>query len=443
MYNSNILWHFFQFYAFMFIAAFLLFKVFENHLRVTKSMFWGLMTLYSLVVSVIIALALTEISPFQSYSCLGINLIIVLSIVSIKVVISANIFSLLFVFFVLLNMQHSAILLANATCAMGILPQLASYPQGDMLLISVGYIIVMFPAEYFLLFKRYKRIVDENIVPSHTKLLFCLPAGFYFAISMLVNVNNTADISVNTEALLPFILISFCAYGAYYAAINSILSGQDVALSHERAYAMNTQLAMWEKQYELLEIQRAKEARARHDWRQHVVAIMGFVENKDMSGLTGYLEDYGERVLVKEEPPVCDVTALNVLLLYYKRKAADLGIKMTVTTVEFKERKIEEQDLTVLFGNLLENALEACQHQTKGEKYIKLKVRNNGNRLITILCENSFDGVVKESQDKIISRKETGGIGLLSMENIAHKYDGDMKAKAEGNVFKVYIHFLG
>lgn len=437
MYNANIWWHFFQFFIFMCPVSFLTYKIFENNLKVEKAYYWAAVFFYVIFISSIIALTLTEISPYPQFSLVGINLIILSSIIIFRVVVRKNTFSLLFVFFLYLGIQYSSLLLAKATIDFHFIPQLIPYKSGDFLVLSLVYMVIMFPAAYFILIKLYKRIVDEEITTKWMNFFFCLPAGFFFAMMLLMSINIGENVA--KETLLPLILLNMCAFISCFAALESILASHDAMVEHEKIYEANIQLALWEEQYKHLQGKVDAEAKIRHDWRHHIIMVLGFVEHKDLEGLDAYLAEYKVKYLLPEEVPVCDNMPLNMVFQYYKRKAADLNIPLHINTVHFQKCHVSDSELTIVFGNLLENAIEACNRIPEEDRFITLKIKNVENSLVAIICENSFDGILNQRNGKILSRKKEGGIGLSSIESIARKYHGILKIQAEQNNFKIYV----
>lgn len=94
---------------------------------------------------------------------------------------------------------------------------------------------------------------------------------------------------------------------------------------------------------------------------------------------------------------------------------------------------VDPIDVTTIFGNLLDNAIEAAE-KTEGEKYIYIKVGSR-YQMIVIKIENSC-GIVKWKNNMPISEKgENRGIGLLNVKSSIEKYDGNLKLKQENQKF--------
>ena len=100
----------------------------------------------------------------------------------------------------------------------------------------------------------------------------------------------------------------------------------------------------------------------------------------------------------------------------------------------------------VILGNILENAIEACQRMDKGtDRFINLEVKCKGNSLI-IKAENSFDGLVKEENGILLTRKNEDnlqGLGLKHIQNSAKLMNGFSSYKYEGNTFRIFVKING
>ena len=106
------------------------------------------------------------------------------------------------------------------------------------------------------------------------------------------------------------------------------------------------------------------------------------------------------------------------------------------------EISVHDSHLSVVLGNALQNALEACQRLSdKEERFIELLARVRGGFLI-LEVKNSFDGmVIYDSEGKIKSGKleDDHGLGLESVADIAGQYHGYYFAGPEGKIFVLRV----
>ncbi|MDC7291862.1 GHKL domain-containing protein [Blautia schinkii] len=435
MLNPNILWHVLQLLIFLVLSMYFLISVFTDSIIVKKPEFLVRLVLHIIALTVTVCLFMTEISPYLNHK-LGILIIFLITYIFYRSVTKRKVIFLTFLLFVLINIQLNSLLLAWTTLDFHIFPHLIEYEYGDFMLLSSIYCIFMFSIVYFSLAKPYKRIVDENIVMNSTKFFLWLPALFFLTTGILTSTLDKIA-GVTKEFLLPLALLNIFSIVAYHATLRAIVDNYDASLERERLSAVTNQLKLWETQYKTLHNKIDADARARHDWRQHIITIMGYVETKDLSGLDDYLSEYKEKYLFHDKPPVCDVLSLNMLFQYYQREADELGISLTINSVAFAQCPILVTDLTILFGNLLENAIEGCDKLTAKDKYIHLKILRKPGRL-SFLCENPIEENLMLTNGKINSTKEDGGIGLSSIQGIVEKYDGQLKIDTTGQLFRIY-----
>ena len=100
-------------------------------------------------------------------------------------------------------------------------------------------------------------------------------------------------------------------------------------------------------------------------------------------------------------------------------------------------------DVGIVLQNLLQNALEACEKISEGERFISLAGRRKG-RFLLIEVKNSFAGDLVFGADGLpVTDKKTDvsmhGIGLSSVRRIAEKYMGEMEVCPENQVFRVTV----
>ncbi len=123
-----------------------------------------------------------------------------------------------------------------------------------------------------------------------------------------------------------------------------------------------------------------------------------------------------------------------------KRKTVeDSGIKINCEH-SAGDFDISATDMAIVLGNALDNAVEACrQIKSEGEKSIDVLVKQkNGN--VIIVVKNPTDS--KIDVGKLETKKENSryhGFGIISMKQIAEKYNGEVMFSCEDGVFTTSI----
>lgn len=131
-------------------------------------------------------------------------------------------------------------------------------------------------------------------------------------------------------------------------------------------------------------------------------------------------------------------TILNILLSEKKRSAMLNQISFTMEIYDVNLEFIKPIDITTIFGNLLDNAIEACKKVTQ-ERDINLKV-DRYNSFIVIQLINSVSDDAKWINGRPVSNKgKNYGIGLNNVENIIKKYNGNMILEKSDGIFKCNI----
>ncbi len=182
---------------------------------------------------------------------------------------------------------------------------------------------------------------------------------------------------------------------------------------------------------------------ASHDQRQliHVLQIYLKEDNLDC------LHSFAEKICCANlEVPVliyCRHMALNALICYYADLCAKKRIDFSVQMKFPAQTGVDDVDLIVLFGNLLENAYEACSRQKSQNRFIHLKTGITGSQVV-ILLNNSFDGRIKTDGEFFLSAKHPGhGTGTASVRRIILKYQGTVKFDFDDTVFRVSARLNG
>ena len=140
-------------------------------------------------------------------------------------------------------------------------------------------------------------------------------------------------------------------------------------------------------------------------------------------------------------------TAVDVLLQYYYFCAKEHDIHMDIRFCMPQQEVLPDVELCSVLGNLLENAMDACNrmpmvNESKFEKSIAVTSHETDGQWF-ILVENTYDGIVIQKHNRFLSRKDTKskrfGIGLESVRDVIEQHGGNLDIYPKETVFRVGI----
>lgn len=157
----------------------------------------------------------------------------------------------------------------------------------------------------------------------------------------------------------------------------------DQMLSHLQEYS-ESQSAY----YESLEASDRKLEKIRHDYKNIMMTVRGLVREKRNEEALAMLEEFSDRMMKDEPVRYCPHPAINVILNEKSRICEDNGIRFKADILIDLPIRIQDLDLSIALGNILDNAIRAAKVCPKEERWISVQIRIIQNRLI-LTADNS------------------------------------------------------
>ena len=204
-----------------------------------------------------------------------------------------------------------------------------------------------------------------------------------------------------------------------------------------RIKKMNDRLEIQNEYYNMLRKYIDETKKARHDLRYHISVFQSFIDTGDTGKLAGYLNEYKKSIQDDTGLEYCENYAVNSILHYYVEMARNEDIQVDVHTELPEKISVNDTDLCIIFGNCLENAIEASR-KVNGSKFIKVNSVIRGD-MLAIVVDNSFTGAIVKRGEMFLSEKQDGGIGISSVNAVADKYNGETRFETKDTVFQASI----
>lgn len=374
--------------------------------------------------------------------------------------------------FTLLMISNLAnFLVVSSKCIEGqIFPELArqSYRWSYSLIFFLVQLVFWLPL--FIYIKQiYTPAVEKEPSGREWRYLWLIPGTFYLIWYDTIYANenlSSLEIALRPKNAICLFFINAGACLIYYIVSELVLEQRKTLELQQKNY----QLSMQAFQYDNLQNKITEARRARHDVRHHVLLMQTYLQEKNYEALEEYLQHYQREIPGGELISYCENAAVNAVLLYFAQEAQRRGIEFEVRVNLPRETGMEETDLSVLFGNLLENALDACEEEIekiqKGQSaqseqklqeaektqdgqthlYGETEKSNVGKVIINAsqkgqaLCvtvDNTFSGKLRQDREgRLLSTKHRGsGMGTESVKMIAEKYHGVCRFEVADGMF--------
>ena len=133
---------------------------------------------------------------------------------------------------------------------------------------------------------------------------------------------------------------------------------------------------------------------------------------------------------------------INTIINNKISQAENLEMKTDVNIKVSKSVSLDYKDAGILLGNILDNAIEACEKMSKEDRWIKIDMFHQKSTLFIKVCNSKTKELVninKSSKHDVHNH----GIGVSSIETIVKKYDGYVEFKDKGDEFEVDVSLYG
>lgn len=169
----------------------------------------------------------------------------------------------------------------------------------------------------------------------------------------------------------------------------------------------------------------------RHDYHNHIQALATMLEQGDIEKAREFLFEIHDTLtkvdtVLKTGNTMVDAILNSKISLMYSK-----NIRVDATAKVPAELTVKDIDLCVIIGNLLDNAMEACEKLPEGSRFIRIYISVKGNHLYM-----SFTNSAGKKQEKVgmlfrSTKGVLGGIGLSRVDSLVSQYGGYVTRASE------------
>ena len=181
-----------------------------------------------------------------------------------------------------------------------------------------------------------------------------------------------------------------------------------------------------------------------HDTKHHFLVVQEYLKNEEYGNLQKYVTQISDEFQRTVPKVYTGIKILDFILEQKRVVAQKAGIRYEIDTMLLAGIPTTEQETCALFGNLLDNAIEACCLVETEEKWIEIQI-NQSNQLLSIEVLNTFEIPCIRKQgvfETIKEERSVHGYGIKSMRRIVDKHQGLIAYEEKEKIFITKITFF-
>lgn len=178
----------------------------------------------------------------------------------------------------------------------------------------------------------------------------------------------------------------------------------------------------------------------RHDYHNHLQSLKGYLKLEQIEQIRNYLDELEADLKSIDTLYHSGNLQIDAILNSKLAIAENDEIRLTCDAEVPPALTVNEIDLCVIIGNLLDNAIESCRKIVdKEERFIRVYIGVLKQQLY-ISITNATSESVRQRTDSYFSRKRGDhGHGLRRVDNVVKKYGGYLNRQNEPGVFATEI----
>ncbi len=173
----------------------------------------------------------------------------------------------------------------------------------------------------------------------------------------------------------------------------------------------------------------------KHDFHHHLQALRGQIAAGEYERALEYIDVLDAKLLHVDTLLKTGNAALDAILSGKIARAKEKGIDITVKANVPDRLTIPDVELSVVVGNLLDNAAEACEKSAHTPPFIRIYISMKGNMLYFSMMNSAAQKRQKTGKLFASSKRGFHGFGLGHVRDIIEKHGGWCKFNSEDGAF--------
>lgn len=283
------------------------------------------------------------------------------------------------------------------------------------------------------LFWLFKRALSGSVKYFLDKYWYILIGGFLL-IWMLFTGLYDNDAPLNGGDLIDSLIVCLIMISIFW------FIWWFFGLKQEEKRNARMRLAALRREQRLIKKRYEQNAKQMHDIKYEMRCLDQYIAEGQYDKAREYLATYTERLGNKDKGVWTGVLAIDASIDYYYPEMEAKNIKF-LFDVDIHSIPMNEADIMVIFGNLLDNAVEAAGKCAEEDRWITMKIKNI-NEIVCLEISNSSCHMPVRKGDAFVTSKKEKAIHGYGLSNVCHtiqKNGGEVIFDYTADYFKVSI----
>lgn len=165
-----------------------------------------------------------------------------------------------------------------------------------------------------------------------------------------------------------------------------------------------------------------------HDIKNHLHTIALLNKKNAPEEIADYILQLTQSPALTYSACLSDNKLLNLILCQYQQRCIEKDIRFAADIQSHAVEFMGNQDITSLFCNLLDNAMESAEKMTGGRIELNIGTQTSSPYTVVTLVNSCPDSPYSKDGRKLVSRKKNPsrhGYGMKSIERVTAKYGGN------------------
>lgn len=307
----------------------------------------------------------------------------------------------------------------------------------NFLLLSGVYLLIFLIG--YLMERQYKEANRQmNVSGSQLTITLVLAVSIYTVSNLSFITNNSPFSSSSTSEI--FIIRSLVDLGGIGMLFATHMQNQNFDIRLQTDY-LQKMLAMQYENYQINEEGIRMVNQKYHDLKHQIALLRSEISTDEK--LT-YLDELEKDIQSYEAQNKTGNGFLDTILTAKSLQCQRENISLTCTVDGRELNFMNAMDISSLFGNALDNAVEGVRKIADPEKRLIHLTVNRQKNFVRIHVENCYEGEIQMVDGMpVTSKKDKNfhGFGTKSIRTIVDKYGGSMTFRAENGWFELRILF--